>query len=223
MEFPRQTCALLHMAIKLLNLEKLKLETMGALEDIVPGKLYDANYDPEILNLRKEAKIKLYEYNDSSPCEEEKREQFLRKFLGSCGKNPVIEPPFYCDYGNNIHIGNNFYSNHNFVVLDGAKVHIGDNVFIAPNVGLHTAGHPIDAERRIQGLEYAIPITIGDNVWIGAGVSVIAGVSIGKGSVIAAGSVVIRDIPESVVAAGNPCKVIRKITKSDGETTDFRK
>lgn len=132
----------------------------------------------------------------------------------------MIEPPFYCDYASNIHIGNNFYSNHNFVVLDGANVHIGDNVFIAPNVGLHTAGHPIDAERRIQGLEYAIQITIGDNVWIGAGVSVIAGVSIGKGSVIAAGSVVIRDIPESVVAAGNQCKVIRKITKSDGETTD---
>lgn len=206
-----------------MNLKEVKVETIGALKNIVPGKLYDANYDPGILKLRKKAKVKFYKYNNSSPCEEEKKEQFLRKFLGSCGKNPVIEPPFYCDYGSNIHIGNNFCSNHNLVALDRVEVHIGDDVFITPNVRLNTASHPIDVERRIQGLEYAMPITIGDNVWIGAGVNVIAGINIGKGFVIAAGSVVIRDIPEDVVTAGNPRKVIRKITKSDGETANFRK
>lgn len=196
---------------------------MVLLEDIVSGQLYDANSDPEILELRREAKAKLYEYNNTNPYEEEKREQLLRNLLGSCGKGPVIEPPFFCDYGSNIHVGNNFYSNHNFIVLDGAEVHIGDNVFIAPSVGLHTAGHPIDVERRVQGLEYAMPINIGDDVWIGAGVNVIAGVTIGKNSVIAAGSVVIRDVPEGVVAAGNPCRVIRKITEKDNKTIDFRK
>ena len=122
-----------------------------------------------------------------------------------------------------IYIGDNFYANHNLVILDGAKVVIGDNVFIAPNVGIYTAGHPIDVERRLQGLEYAMPVTIGDNVWIGGGVSIIPGVNIGKNSVIAAGSVVIRDIPENVVAAGNPCKVIRKITEKDSTTTNYRK
>lgn len=196
---------------------------MGTLEKIVPGELYDANYDQEILRLRKDTKIKLYEYNASSPVEETKRKEIIKNLVGSYGEDFYIEPPFYCDYGSNIHIGKNFYSNHNLIILDGAKVVIGDNVLIAPNVGIYTAGHPIDMNRRIQGLEYAIPITIGDNVWIGGGVSIVGGVNIGNNSVIAAGSVVIRDIPEGVVAAGNPCRVIRKITEKDSTITDFCK
>lgn len=196
---------------------------MGVLENIVPGELYDANYDPDIIKLRKEAKIKLHKYNTLSPVEETEKNKVIKDLLGSCGESFIIEPPFFCDYGSNIHIGNNFYSNHNLVILDGAKVLIGDNVCIAPNVGIYTAGHQIDVDRRVQGLEYAIPVTIGDNVWIGGGVTVIPGVNIGKNSVIAAGSVVIRDIPEGVVAAGNPCRVIRKITESDRKITNFKK
>lgn len=196
---------------------------MGVLENIEPGELYDANYDPDLVKVRKETKIKLHEYNNTSPAEEDKRNQIIKGLLGSCTDNFIIEPPFYCDYGSNIHIGENFYANHNLIILDGPKVHIGDNVFLVPNVGIYTAGHPIDVERRLQGLEYAMPVTIGDNVWIGGGVTVIPGVTIGKNTVIAAGSVVIRDIPEGVVAAGNPCKVIRKVTEKDSLTKNYKK
>ncbi|CAI6457891.1 ALI_HP2_G0013020.mRNA.1.CDS.1 [Saccharomyces cerevisiae] len=196
---------------------------MDSLENMVPGGLYDVGRDPYLSKLRRDAKMRLYEYNASSPVEETKRKEIIKNLVGSYGEDFYIEPPFYCDYGSNIHIGKNFYSNHNLIILDGAKVVIGDNVFIAPNVGIYTAGHPIDMNRRIQGLEYAIPITIGDNVWIGGGVSVIGGVNIGKDSVIAAGSVVVRDIPEGVVAAGNPCKVVRKITEKDSAVSNFSK
>lgn len=196
---------------------------MPTLDDVVPGKLYDANYDKEIVELRNSTKIKLHEFNSLSPAKTIERESILRELLGSCGKSFVIQSPFYCDYGRNIHVGDNVDINHNFIVLDGAQVRIGNNVFVAPNVGLYTAGHPIDVERRNKGLEYAIPITIADNVWIGAGVSIVAGVTVGKGSVIAAGSVVIRDVPEGVVAGGNPCKVIRQITAKDEETENFMK
>nr|CAI6802341.1 ASN_HP1_G0027470.mRNA.1.CDS.1 [Saccharomyces cerevisiae] len=188
---------------------------MGVLENIVPGELYDANYDPDLLKIRKETKIKLHEYNTLSPADENKKSQVIRELLGSCTDNFIIEPPFYCDYGSNIYIGDNFYANHNLVIWMGPNIVIGDNVFIAPNVGIYTAGHPIDVERRLQGLEYAMPVTIRDNVWIGGGVSIIPGVNIGKNSVIAAGSVVIRDIPENVVAAGNP------FTLETDEKTDF--
>lgn len=115
----------------------------------------------------------------------------------------------------NIEIGENFFANHNTVILDCAKVKFGNNVFVAPNCGFHTAGHPIDAERRNQGLEYAYPITVGDNVWIGAGVQVMPGVTIGSNVVIGGGSVVVKDIPSNVVAVGNPCRVVRPITDED--------
>lgn len=156
------------------------------------GLLYDANYDPEILADRERAKELLYDYNRLRPFEQIRRTELLKKLLGKTGENLIIEPPFACDYGYNIEVGENFYANVNLVILDGAKVCIGDNAFIAPNVGIYTAGHPLGASDRNKGLEYAYPITIGNNVWIGAGAIILPGVTIGNNVVIGAGSVVTK-------------------------------
>ncbi|SCU92307.1 LADA_0F15742g1_1 [Lachancea dasiensis] len=195
---------------------------MTVLQEIVPGKLYDPARE-EYAFLRQEAKSKLYDYNNLHPKEEKLREKAIRDLFGSCGSNFWIEQPFYCDYGSNIHIGDNVYSNHNLVILDVAEVRLGNNVIMGPNVGLYTAGHPLDSERRLKGDEFALPIYIEDNVWIGGGVTVVPGVTIGKDSVIAAGSVVVKNIPSGVVAAGNPCRVLREIGDKDRAITDFRK
>lgn len=178
------------------------------------GLLYDANYDKELLADRGRVKERLYDYNRLRPSQQEERTQLLKSILGKTGNNLIMEPPFACDYGYNIEVGENFYANVNLVILDGAKVTIGDNAFIAPNVGIYTAGHPLDAKQRNQGLEYARPVTIGHNVWIGAGVSILPGVTIGDNAVIGAGSVVTKDIPASVLAVGNPCRVVREIDQN---------
>ncbi len=175
------------------------------------GLLYDANYDRELLAERERAKELLYDYNRLRPSQYAEKTDLLQSLLGKVGKQVIIEPPFNCDYGYNIEVGENFYANVNLVILDGAKVTIGDNAFIAPNVGIYTAGHPLDAERRNQGLEYAYPIRIGNNVWIGAHSVILPGVTIGDHVVIGAGSVVTKDIPSYSLAVGNPCRVIRSL------------
>lgn len=180
--------------------------------------LYDANYDVELLKERAKAKALCHKYNQLSPSDIEAQMELMRKLLGKVKGDFSIAAPFWCDYGYNIEIGANFYSNHNLVILDGGKVTFGDNVFIAPNCGFYTAGHPIDFERRNRGLEYAYPITVGDNVWIGAGVQVMPGVTIGSNVVIGGGSVVVKDIPSNCVAVGNPCHKVREITEADRQT-----
>lgn len=180
-------------------------------EKMLAGLIYDANYDPQLIEERMKAKEMIRDYNDLRPRDMEGRTALLRRFLGTVKENILIEQPFYCDYGYNVHVGENFYSNYNLTILDGAEVRFGDNVFIAPNCGFYTAGHPLDPTERNKGLEYARPIRVGDNVWFGAGVQVLPGVSIGDNCVIGAGSVVNRDIPPCSLAAGNPCRVIRKI------------
>lgn len=179
------------------------------------GFLYDANYNKEIVEARTRCADLCYDFNQCRPSDTKKQKELLEQILGSIKGNAVITAPFYCDYGFNISIGENFYTNHNVTILDGAKVTFGDNVFIAPNCVFSTSGHAIDSEQRGRGLEIAWPITVGDNVWIGANVSVLPGVTIGSDTIIGAGSIVNKDIPSGVIAAGNPCKVIRKITEAD--------
>lgn len=164
---------------------------------------------------RRENKKKIYEYNHSLPDEDEKIDKLIRDILGKAGVDIHIEAPFYCDYGKNIEIGDYFFANYNCTILDVGKVIIGSNVQFAPNVSLYTAGHPIHPDSRNSGYEYGISITIGNNVWIGGNVVVNPGVHIGNNVVIGSGSVVTKDIPDNVIAVGNPCKVIREITEED--------
>ena len=174
------------------------------------GLLYDANYDEELLAERRRCKELCFQFNQLSPLKELEQKEIIGKLFGKTKENFCVTAPFYCDYGYNIEIGENFYSNHNLVILDGAKVEIGDNVFIAPNCCI-TAGHPINIDERNRGLEYAYPIKIGNNVWIGAGANILPGVTIGDNVTIGAGSVVNKSIPANSIAVGNPCKVIKTI------------
>ena len=141
--------------------------------------------------------------------------EIIKELFGKIGENSMVNPPFYCDYGTHIEIGKNFFANYDCTMLDVGMIRIGDNVQIAPNVAIYTAGHPVHPDTRNTMYEYGIDVTIGDNVWIGGNVVICPGVTIGANSVIGAGSVVTKDIPEWCVAAGNPCRVIRKITEDD--------
>ena len=179
------------------------------------GLLYNPNMTDEMKAFRFTVQDKIWEYNQLKPSQVQERRDFLAKIFGKIGEKCNILPPFKCDYGFHIEVGENFFANYNFIVLDGNYVRIGDNVWIAPNVGIYAAGHPLDVEDRIGGEEYAFPVTIGDNVWIGGGVTIVGGVTIGKNAVVAAGSVVIRDVPPDTLVAGNPARVIRKLGPAD--------
>lgn len=176
---------------------------------MLSGELY-YSADLELAKERQAAKKLLFEFNNANPEDLERRVQILRQLLKVKGK-VHIESPFYCDYGYNITLGDNFYANHGCIILDVNKVIIGDNVMFAPYVQIYSATHPTDPQVRVSGLELGKPITIGDNVWIGGGAIICPGVTIGDNTTIGAGSVVVKDIPANVVAAGNPCKIIKKL------------
>lgn len=182
-------------------------------EKMLQGMIYDANYDKELEQERIACKKLCQQYNNLPIENIEERTKLIKKILGKSGNSVHIEPDFWCDYGWNIDVGENFYANHGLIILDAGKVVFGDNVFIAPSCGFHTSGHPIDFEQRNKGLEYAYPIVVGNNVWFGAGVQVMPGVTIGDNVVIGGGSIVVKDIPSDSVAVGNPCRVIRKLNK----------
>lgn len=183
-------------------------------DKMISGKLYKA-FGEELLKERQDAKEIIFKFNALKPTEINKRNNLIKKLFGKTESNFFIEPPFRCDYGYNIEIGENFYSNYNLIILDCAKVTIGANVLIGPNVGIYTAGHPLHFEKRIQEFEYALPITIGNNVWIGGNVVINPGITIGDNTVIGSGSVVTKNIPSNVIAVGNPCKVLREISEND--------
>ncbi|SFI06277.1 sugar O-acetyltransferase [Halpernia frigidisoli] len=174
----------------------------------------------ELFLERQKAKEKIFEFNNLSPLKIKERHELIKPLFGKTKGTFYLEPPFRCDYGFNIEIGKNFYANYNFLVLDAAKVKIGDHVMIGPNVSLITVNHPIDKDFRKEGYEISKEIVIEDNVWICANVNVNPGVTIGANSIIGSGSVVTKNIPENVIAAGNPCKVLREITEKD--RTDFQ-
>lgn len=180
-------------------------------EKMINGLAYDAGNE-ELVQGRKNAKIICYEYNGSHPNDEEKRTELLKKLLGGTGRFAYAEPPIHFDYGYNTSVGEGFYSNYNLTVLDCARVTMGNHIFIGPNVGIYTAIHPVNPVKRNAYIESAAPITIGNNVWIGGGTTILPGVTIGDNTVIGGGSVVVKDIPPNVVAVGNPCRPIKKIS-----------
>ena len=187
---------------------------MSNKEKMLNGEYY-ISWDEELTLEREKAKDLLFEFNSIKPSLRVERETIINKLFGKVGKNCWIESPFNCDYGYNITVGDNFYTNTNCCILDCAKITIGNNVWIGPNVGIYTPNHAFDSKERADGYERYLPIEIGDNVWIGGGVTIIGGVKIGKNSIIGAGSVVTKDIPAGVLVAGNPAKIIREITEND--------
>ena len=186
------------------------------LEKMISEALYMAS-DEELVRMRQKARKLTRLYNLTTEDEENQRQQLMSELLGATKNNFFIEPPFRCDYGSNISIGENFYANFDCVILDVAPVTIGDNVKFGPRVGIYTAGHPIDPAVRARGLEFGRRISIGDNCWIGANVSINPGVTIGNNVIIGSGSVVTKNIPDEAIAAGNPCKVIRFLADKDEE------
>ncbi|GIG85840.1 maltose O-acetyltransferase [Plantactinospora endophytica] len=180
-------------------------------ERMLAGDLYRAD-DPELVALTRRAALLVQDYNSTPADRPERHQALLRALLGAVGDRVVVRPPFYCDYGTQIRIGDRSYLNFNAVLLDVAAIEIGADVQIGPNVQLLTPYHPLDPAQRRAGWEAARPITVGDNVWLGGGVIVLGGVTIGPDTVVGAGSVVTRDLPPGVVAVGNPARVQRSVT-----------
>lgn len=176
---------------------------------------YDANFDQELLKMREKADELCFRFNQTSPKQVEKREEILDQLIPEHGKNTVVLAPVTADYGVKTTIGDGSFINHNAYFMDGGTITLGNNCFVGPNCGMYTAIHPLIAEERNKGLEKALPITIGNNVWIGGDVTILPGVTIGDGAVIGAKSCVTKDIQANVIAVGNPCKVVRNITEAD--------
>lgn len=187
-------------------------------EKMLEGLPYNAS-DDQLVRERRNARRLVWRINQTLPDQGEERAVLFRRLIGAKGQF-TIEPPFYCDYGYNITIGENFYANYNCTMLDVAPVTIGDNVMFGPQVQIYTAEHPVDARKRITGIESGKPIVIGSNVWIGGGAILCPGVSIGDNTVIGAGSVVTKDIPADAVAAGNPCRILRRLDCQEEETEE---
>lgn len=192
--------------------EKEKIMTQK--ERMLAGELYLAQ-DKELGEMSSKIRNLLDQFNETKLADFDKRRTLLKKMFGSVGKNANVNKPFYCDYGVNIHVGDNFYANFDCVFLDVNEIIIGNNVLMAPRVNIYTAGHPIDKDVRNTQLEFGKKVVIGDDVWIGGNVVINPGVTIGSNVVIGSGAVVTKDIPSDVIAAGNPCKVIRPITDED--------
>lgn len=171
--------------------------------------------DGEVFKELVECRKIIQEFNTTDRTDFDTLGKITKEMLGKSGENTFINPPFFCDYGKHIEVGDNFFANYNCSIIDVAKVKIGNNVMLAPNVAIYTAGHPIHPVARNSMYEYGIEVTIGDNVWIGGNAVILPGVTIGDNVVIGAGSVVTKDIPANVVAAGNPCRVVKEITEED--------
>ncbi len=183
-------------------------------EKMLHGKMYNDVAD-SLFDLRVKAKTLFCRYNQTGDDQTELRRQLLEQLFKKVGEDVWIEPDFRCEYGKNIAIGDHTYINFDCIILDCADISIGDHVLFGPRVGLYAANHALDLTERMNGGCVGKPIAIGDNVWLGGDVKILGGVTIGKGSVIGCGSIVTKDIPEGVVAAGNPCRVLRKITEAD--------
>ena len=179
-------------------------------QKMLAGELYDAS-DIQLSAERERTRLLMKEFNDSRKDQVEEQARLLKELIPNAGAGLWIEAPFYCDYGSNMVVGEKVFFNFNCVVLDVMKVTIGDRTLFGPNVQIYTATHPINYKERAGGLEYAKPVTVGEDVWVGGGTIICPGVTIGARSVIGAGSVVTKDIPSDVIAAGNPCRVIRLI------------
>ena len=184
-------------------------------ELMLMGELYKLNDDKELNEDFMRARRLTRLFNSMTEEQMEERKEIIKELFKSTGENVHVEQTFHCDYGCHISVGENFYANYVCIMVDVCEIIIGDNVLLAPRVGLYTAGHPIDAAVRNEGLEFGKPVIIGDNVWIGGNAVINPGVTIGSGVVIGSGSVVTKDIPDHVVAVGNPCRVLRKINEED--------
>ena len=171
--------------------------------------------DKDLKKQRDRAEMLCFEYNSTSPLDSEKRQEIISQLIGKKGEGCYIKSPFICEYGSYITVGENFFANYNCKLLDGAPITFGDNVLVGPDCTFVTAVHPANPTKRLEGWQQFRPITVGNNVWFGAGVTVCPGVTIGDGCTIGAGSVVTKDIPANTVAAGNPCKVIRKADEKE--------
>lgn len=188
---------------------------MTEYEKMKKGLIYDPSVD-EIMNEQFQYQDKLWEFNQLKPSQVKEKLAYMKENFAECGDNCYIELPFRANWGgHNVHFGNYVYANYNLTIVDDGHVYVGDRVKFGPNVIIATAGHPIDPELRLKGLQYNKDVHIGNNVWIGGGVIIVPGVKIGDNSVIGAGSVVTKDIPSNVVAVGNPCKVLREINEHD--------